>query len=101
MAITDFKISFEENRGIISLGEESLEFEVGDLSFLLISSPDYLITHLLQCFRNQRELIAETLQPEITNGNLAEELKIKTTKNSTICSFINLVESIHIVSYSR
>lgn len=91
MGITDFEISFKENREIISLGHEKFEFEVGDLSFLLISSPDYLITHLLQFFRNQKEIIAETLQAENINGNLAEELKFIKAKDNTIYSFVEFL----------
>ena len=93
MSITEFKLIFEERFGTISFGEESFEFEVGDLSLLLISTSDHLITHILQCFRNQREILIETFDIETKNDTQLEQRSVNHTKNKIFSYFIECVNT--------
>jgi hypothetical protein len=79
MAITDFKISFENHREIVSFGIESLEYEPGGISFKIASTPDSQIMLLLQHFRNQRELLIDSSRREMSKGNENSIYKISPT----------------------
>jgi len=83
MIITDFNLSFTKDTGAISFGQTSFEFKAGDLSLLLHDMPAYYITHPLQTFKEQQEIIVAAIK--------GEKLTDK-EKTSIISTFINQIQ---------
>lgn len=92
MAITNFKISFEDNLESISFGITSKTFEVGEILFLIDSIDNEAIELFLIHFRNQRELLTDFWDNETSKKNVTDRFKILTTLGTVNC-LVNDIDS--------